>query len=79
MKTMQVSDMVSVMTILVSLILGIFQFAGIIHLRVDEMLCLIIALLIIISGSLFGERLGTLRKIQEKLEQMEKLIKQKNK
>jgi hypothetical protein len=58
--------------------LVIFQFAGIMRLRVDEVLCLILALLIMIGGILFGERFSVLRKIQEKLESLEKTVRQKN-
>jgi hypothetical protein len=73
--TALVSGLVSCITILVSLILVILQFADIIHLQTDEILCLIMALLTIMSGALFSERFGTLREIQENLE---KLIKQKS-
>jgi hypothetical protein len=75
----QVPTLVSLITVLVSVILVIFQFTGIIHLRVDELLCLSLALLIIICGTLFGERFGMLREIQQKQESLERLINQKNK
>jgi hypothetical protein len=74
-KISPVSGMATMVTVLVSLILVIFQFAGILHLRMDELLCLILALLIIICGTLLSERYGMLQEIKEKLE---RLTNQKN-
>ncbi|MDR2786229.1 MAG: hypothetical protein LBB83_09980 [Treponema sp.] len=75
-KLIQAPTLVSIITILGSVVLVIFQFAGIMRLRVDEVLCLILALLIMIGGILFGEQFSTLRKIQEKLETLEKTMRQ---
>jgi hypothetical protein len=76
-KLIPVPTLVSLLTVLVSVIPVVFQFAGLLRLRTDEMLGLILALLVVISGTLFGERFGMLREIREKQETLERLISQK--
>jgi hypothetical protein len=75
-KLIQAPTFVSIITILGSVVPVIFQFAGIMRLRVEEVSCLIPALLIMIGGILFGERFSTLRKIRERLESLEKTMRQ---
>jgi hypothetical protein len=76
-ELIQVPTLVSLLTLLVSMILVVFQFAGILRLRTDEMLGMILALLVVISGTLFGKRFGMLREMREKQENLERLISQK--
>jgi hypothetical protein len=76
-ELIQPPTLVYVITVLVSAILAVFQFSGVIKLRPNQTLYLILSLLVLISGSLFGERIGILRQLQEKQESLEKLITQK--
>jgi hypothetical protein len=65
-----VSTLLSVLTILISMILVVLQFAGILALKEDELLCLILLLLIMIAVTLYGERFGMLREMREKLDDL---------
>jgi hypothetical protein len=69
-NVIQVSTLLSVITILASMILVVLQFADILALNEDELLCLILLLLIIIAVTLYGERFGMLREMREKLDNL---------
>jgi hypothetical protein len=73
-KRTPISFLVSLLTGLAAVILTIFQFSGLLRLRTNELLTLIILLLGIMSSVLFGGWMGSLHSIQVKLKGLEALI-----